>query len=98
MIISSKHFEDFDLAVQSVNALVAELTATLNTSAEELKYKMISEINPKFSGKETISKDWGNNEVAKLWIIDDLRVQKTPMFAVALAQLLEVQGDPVLLN
>lgn len=100
MVLSSKHFEEFDKAVDSANNLVAEITSTLNTSVELDKYKMISEINPKFSGKETISKDWGNNEVAKLWIIDKIRqeTQPGPMFAVALAQLLEVHDEPVALN
>lgn len=101
MVLSSKVFEEFDKAVQSANELVAEVTATLNTSVAIDKYKVISEINPKFSGKETISKDWANNEVAKLWIIDKIRQEANspgPIFAVALAQLIEVPGDPVSLN
>jgi hypothetical protein len=98
LVISSKHFEEFDDAVKSVNALVDELTGVLNTSMKFEKYKMISEINPKFSSKETISKDWGNTEVAKLWIVDKIRQETTPgpILAVALAQLLEVPGEAVL--
>lgn len=100
MVLSSRHFDEFNVAVESANELVAEITTTLNTSVAIEKYKMISEINPKFSGKETISKDWGNNEVAKLWIVDKIRQEKQPgpILAVALAQLLEVPGEPVSLN
>lgn len=100
MVVSSKHFDAFDEAVESANEFVGEMTNTLNTCAQLDKYKMISEINPKFTGKETISKDWANNEVAKLWIVDKIR-QETgggPIHAIALAQLLEVSGDPVVLN
>lgn len=98
LVINSKHFDEFDHAVKSANELVGELTGTLNTSVKLEKYKMISEINPKFTGKETISKDWGSNEVAKLWIVDKIRQETTPgpILAVALAQLLEVPGEPVL--
>lgn len=97
MVLSSKHFEEFDHAVKSANELVGELTVTLNESVKIEKYKMISEINPKFTGKETISKDWGTNEVAKLWIVDKIRQETMPgpILAVALAQLLEVPGEPV---
>jgi hypothetical protein len=97
LVLSSKHFEEFDHAVKSANELVGELTSTLNTSVKREKYKMISEINPKFTGKETISKDWENNEVAKLWIVDKIRQETMPgpILAVALAQLLEVPGEAV---
>lgn len=100
MVLSSRHFDEFDKAVESANELVAEITSTLNTSVSLEKYKMISEINPKFTGKETISKDWANNEVAKLWIVDKIRQEKQPgpILAVALAQLLEVPGEQVSLN
>lgn len=100
MVLNSRHFEVMDDAVKSANELVHELTLTLNNSVQQDQYKMISEINPKHSGKETISKDWGSQEIAKLWIIDHIRQQKNPgpIFAVALAQLLEVPSEPVQLN
>lgn len=97
LVLGSKLFDEFDLAVASVNGFVSELTETLNTSVKLDKYKMISEISPRFSGQETISKDWGPNEIAKLWIVDKNRQEaaKGPIPAVALAQLLEISGDPV---
>ena len=100
MVMNSKHFVEFDAAVLSVNELVSELTNTLNTSVKLDKYKVISEINPKFSGKETISKDWAPQEVAKLWIIDKIKqeVNSQQILAVALAQLIEVPSEPVSVN
>lgn len=100
MVMSSREFSDFEEAVSSANEFVAELTLNINVCAGVGKYKMISEINPTFSGKETISKDWAPDEVAKLWIIDAVKqaARPGPMLAVALTQLLQVPLDPVFMN
>jgi hypothetical protein len=97
IVFSSREFKEFDEAVNSANMFVSEMTRTVNVMAKLEKYKMISEVNPKFTGKETISKDWDSNEVAKLWIIDALRHEKFPgpMLAVGLTQILEVPQDMV---
>lgn len=99
MVMSSRHFDDFQEAVDSANGFVAELTSVINGPNQE-KFKMLSEINPRFTGKETISKDWGPNELAKLWIVDSARQEKGggPILAIALTQLLEIQDEHVLLN
>jgi predicted choloylglycine hydrolase len=100
IVMSSREFTDFNEAVTSANEFVAELTVSMNTATAADKYKMISEINPRFTGKETISKDWADLEVAKLWIIDAVRQASHPgpMLAVALTQLLEVPETPVAMN
>lgn len=99
MVMSSRNFDDFQEAVDSANAFVAELATVINGPNQD-KFKMLSEVNPKFTGKETISKDWGPDEVAKLWIIDSARQDRAngPMLAIALTQLLEIQDDHVLVN
>ena len=97
MVFSSREFAEFDEAVNSANLFVSEMTRTVNGMAKIEKYKMISEVNPKFTGKETISKNWDSNEVAKLWIIDAIRQEKFPgpMLAVGLTQILEVPQELV---
>ena len=99
IVFSSREFKEFDEAVNSANLFVSEMTRTVNGMAKVEKYKMISEVNPKFTGKETISKDWASNEVAKLWIIDAIRQEQFPgpMLAVGLTQILEVPQECVLL-
>ncbi len=97
---NSRDFEKFEEAVESTNALVAELTKSLNVAVKLDQYVSMSELNPKLTGKETLSKDWALNEMAKVWIIDQI-AQKTkpgPIRAVGLAQLMEVQGESVLVN
>ena len=98
LVISSRKFDKFEDAVQSANKLVSSVATALNIAVEKEQFKMISEINPRFSGKATISQDWGSNEIAKLWIVDDLRTaeQKAKgIRAVGLGQLLEIPGEPV---
>lgn len=100
LLLNSKSFDKFEDAVDSSNKLIAELVASLNATVKVEQFASLSEINPKLSGTETISKDWAPEEMAKLWIIDQLaRKEKTdPIRAVGLAQLLEVPGNPVRLN
>ena len=99
LIISSRKYDKFEDAISGANKLISGMTAALNAAVEKPQFKMVSEINPRFSGKTTLSQEWGLNEIAKLWIVDEERTkEKKGMRAVALTQLLEVHGDPVSLN
>lgn len=100
LVISSRKFEKFEEAVMSANSLVNGITASLNAAVEKQQFKLVSEINPKHTGKATISRDWGGNEVAKLWIVDDLKPKGNDgaIRAVGLAQLLEVHAESVSLS
>lgn len=100
IIISSKHFDEFEQAVTSANALVTEMALNVNASINEERYGLISEVNPSRSGQETISKDWGDAELVKLWVIDKIHREENPgpIKAVGLAQILEVPAQPMTVN
>ena len=100
LMMSSKLFEEFEAVLQSVNTLNTEITMSLNKAVQEERYGLLSEINPKRSGQETISKDWDGNELAKIWIIDKIAQQKNPgpLKAVALSQIVETHAESVILN
>jgi hypothetical protein len=100
LMISSRTFDKFEEAVDSTNLLVAELTKSLNAAVNVEQYNVLSELNPKLTGKETLSKDWGSNEMAKVWIVDQIAQKTTPgpLRAVAIAQLLEIPGPAVLVS
>lgn len=98
LVVSSRKFDKFEDAVTSANQLVAQLAASLNQAVQTTQFRTVSEINPKHTGKPTLSTEWGMNEVAKLWIVDDFKskdLKNGQIRAVALAQLLEVHGEPV---
>lgn len=100
LMLSSKMFDEFEPVLNSLNTLNTEVTHSLNKAVQEERYGILSEINPARSGQETISKDWGPNEVAKVWIIDKIAQKEKPgpIKAVALAQILEAHDEPVVLN
>lgn len=101
LVITSRSFDNFNDAVQSANQLLTNVTSMLNSAVGVKQYGMVSEINPQHSGQKTISHEWATNEIAKLWIIDELRTpeQKAKgMRAVGLGQLLRFSGDPILVN
>jgi hypothetical protein len=100
IIVQSKLFDKFDDAVASANLFSAELIKTLNDNVTKEHYTTISELNPKLTNKETLSNDWGIDEVAKIWIIDKNapKITPGPIRAMGLVQLVEVYGTLVLLN
>lgn len=51
------------------------------------KFRLGSEINPVFSGQLTISKDWGLNEVARLWVFDKEQEGKGHIHAIGQARI-----------
>lgn len=101
LVVSSRKFDKFEEAIASANKFVLDTTVSLNGGDEvDPKFKMISEINPRFTGKQTISQEWGHHEIVKLWIVDNAKTKarKDGMQAVGLAQVLEIPGEPVSLN
>lgn len=100
LIASSKSFDILEGAIKSATDLVTEITTSLNMSIGEDRYGIVSELNPSHSKQETISKDWAENEIAKIWVIDKIHRNQNPgpIKAVGLTQILEFKGDPVPLN
>jgi hypothetical protein len=100
LMLTSKDFENLDQAVQSANLLNTEIVLSLNEAVREERYGILSEINPKHSNQETISKDWGPNEIAKIWIVDKIAQKENPgpIKAVALAQVVETHTESVLVQ
>ena len=93
LVLSSKTFDTLQAAVESCNGVLGDLTKALNEAQGAQKFKLLSEVNPKHSGQPTISKDWGSNEIAKIWVVDnDVDPSNgKPIHALGLAQLVEVE-------
>lgn len=97
LMISSKNFEDFESAVASVGKLTEEIVLSLNTAIDHERYGVLSEVNPARSGQETLSKEWGAHEIAKVWVIDKIRQAESPgpIKAIGLAQVVETHEEMV---
>lgn len=101
LTLKSREFDAFEDAITSAKGLVHDLTEHLNESVGQALYKNVIELNPRFSGHPTLSKEWGPYEIAKLWIVPsvvDLENPKGGISALALAQLMEVPGEQVLVS
>lgn len=99
LFVSSKLFDDLDSAVSSSSALNTEIFNSLKTFFGEDAFSIISEVNPKRSDQPTISTEWGDNELAKIWIVDSRNPSTSnELKAVALSQILEVHDEPSTLN
>lgn len=101
IVIASCEFDDFESAIISLNLMNAEILETLNGLVQEEQFAIVSELNPAVSEVETISKEWEEGELAKVWIVDTKAKtsEHTPIRAVALTQMVElVSGPEVVLN
>lgn len=99
VMMSSRTFDLFEDAVASMNGVMSEITTSINGAVGSEKFKIMSEINPKFSGNPTVSKDWASPEIAKVWIVDGTKEFEGAIEAVGLAQLMEVyDSTPILIN
>jgi hypothetical protein len=100
LMFSSKTFDGAQEAVDSSSVLVKELTGSLNDALDVEQYTTLFELNPARSGKTSISSDWGDLEIAKIWIIDKVAqdIEPNALLAIGLAQVVEFYSDPVLVH
>jgi hypothetical protein len=102
LMFSSKSFDDFELAVESSNRIANQLKNVLNEAVSSDRYRIMSEVNPSRSSSEDLksTSNWLENEIAKIWVIDDM-AEINPsgaIHAIALSQLLEIPVVNVTLN
>lgn len=69
VVIKSVEFDDMLSAVTSCTTMLSDVIAAVNHTANEDKFRLVSEVNPNISGLSTISKEWAPDEIAKLWVI-----------------------------
>lgn len=66
----SRVFTQYAECVKSCKGLMEDMTKGINTSLEAPKFKVGAEVNPEHTGNQTLSKDWGHDEVARFWVYD----------------------------
>lgn len=97
VVLTSREFDQLEDALRSANQLTGSITSHLSLPTRPLM--VVSEVNPRFSQKETLSTDWAPNEVVKLWVVDKRSYEeRATLNAVGLTQLMEVAGPAVPLN
>jgi hypothetical protein len=66
----SRVFTQYAECVKSCKGLMEDMTKGINISLEAPKFKVGAEVNPEHTGNQTLSKDWGPDEVARFWVYD----------------------------
>lgn len=66
----SRVFTQYAECVKSCKGLMEDMTKGINISLEAPKFKVGAEVNPEHTGNQTLSKDWGSDEVARFWVYD----------------------------
>lgn len=68
--LASRDFIDYDECVVSSKRFMDDMLAKANGAVEEPIYKLSTELNPTLTGQPTMSNDWANHELSRLWIYD----------------------------
>jgi hypothetical protein len=66
----SRVFPQYADCVKSCKGMMEDMAKGINLGIELPKYKVGAEVNPVHTGNQTLSKDWGDSEVARFWIYD----------------------------
>jgi hypothetical protein len=66
----SRVFPQYSDCVKSCKGMMEDMAKGINLGVEAPKYKVGAEVNPVHTGNQTLSKDWGDSEVARFWIYD----------------------------
>jgi len=67
--VNSRSFDSYVECVTSAKSFMEDVVKDVN-EAGEIKLTVSAEVNPLHSGIDTRSKDWGSDEMARLWIFD----------------------------
>lgn len=95
LVIGSKEFETMMETVSICKDALVEVVLAVNHAQDREKFKILNELNPTVSGTPTISKDWADNEIAKMWMVESgVDTSKTKkIHAFALAQVWQSEED-----
>lgn len=74
--LNSREFANYDECVSSAKRLMDDVLKKIDKSTLATCYKIGSEINPTYSGQQTLSKDWDLGEISRIWIYDK-KTEKT---------------------
>lgn len=94
----SRSFNSYEECVVSCKKLMDDLAKNANAHAKRERFKVGSEVNPILSNKETLSKDWGVGELARLWIFDEKMEKTGQIHAIAQSKIFGSTISQVQLN
>ena len=95
LALNSRQFSNYTECVDSAKGLMEDVIKDVN-SLKGVQYMVSAEVNPAKTGIETRSRDWGDDELARLWIFNKAQVGSPSIHAVGQARIFALgQGGPV---
>ena len=91
MSVNSRPFGSYVECVNSAKGLMEDFVKDVNNQSKKEKFTVSAEVNPVHSGIETRSRDWGVDELARLWIFDEKEVGKNSIHAVGQARIFALE-------
>lgn len=82
---SSRPFNEFSDCALSCKTLMEGYAGKLNNKSSI--FTVSSEVNPLHTGQPTISKDWDEDEMARVWVFDKKMEGTGAIFAVGQARI-----------
>lgn len=92
--LQSRTFQTYSEAVKSCKGLMEDLMRDINLGFKEDRFKVAAEVNPKYSGTQTLSKDWDDVEVARFWVYNKAMEGKGQISAVGKSSIVGIPKLP----
>jgi len=94
LAISSRNFSNYFDCSNSVKSFMDSVVTKVNCDMpDDHKYMITTEVNPVYSGVDTKSKDWGNGELARLWMFATAQEEADTIAAVGQARVFMLSRD-----
>lgn len=94
LAISSRNFTNYFDCSNSVKSFMGSVVTTVNRDMKpDSQYMVTTEVNPVYSGVDTKSKDWGNGELARLWMFDTQQEEADTIEAVGQARVFMINRE-----
>lgn len=87
---TSKVFNDYATCIRSCKCLIEDMARDFNNQELNHRFKIGTEVNPKWSGIATVSTEWEDLEVAKFWVYVPPGQSETVISAVCRSQIFAV--------
>jgi len=99
LAISSRNFPNYYDCSNSVRNFMNSVAAKVNSDLpEDHHYVITTEVNPVYSGVDTKSKDWGDGELARVWMFTAEQEEANQIQAVGQARVFMFTREPARLN
>lgn len=98
LAVNSRNFNSYTECVNVAKAFMDDVVKDAN-SQNTIELTVSAEVNPVHSGVETRSRDWADDELARLWIFDKSQEGSKSIHAIGQARIFALEkGASILAN